>query len=190
MTGKNNIIQSLTSSVPTGTFSPTASSLAGWDANSNISANSVLQGYTSTALGTNVTLTVSSAYMQIFTGTTSNSIITLPVTSTLVLGQQFLIMNLATGHVSTVTVETSGGNILGVVTDPNAPMLCTCVAITGTGIASWSSAQLVNSNAGNNISFGTSSGASYSTGTNNVAIGYQAAQTVSTGTNNISIGSS
>lgn len=91
-------------------------------------------GYTTTATtaGT-TTLTASSTYLQFFTGSTTQTI-TLPVASTLTLGQQFRITNNSTG---TLTVNSSGGNL--VLTVPPATVaIITCILISGTSAASWS----------------------------------------------------
>lgn len=98
---------------------------------------------TATAAGT-TTLTAASASLQYFTGTTTQTVV-LPVTSTLVLGKQFRIVNNSTGR---VTVQSSGANTIqimggvgvGVTFAPGAPgteLILTCIAITGTGTASW-----------------------------------------------------
>jgi hypothetical protein len=115
------------------TTSPTATAFAGWDSNKNLSANNHIEGYatTATAAGT-TTLTVSSTYLQYFTGTTTQTV-QLPVTSTLVLGQQFLIENRSTG---VVTVQTSGSNTIKAM-EANSQLLVTCILITGTTAASW-----------------------------------------------------
>jgi len=84
--------------------SPTASTIAEWDANSNLSANSLIEGYLATATSSaTVTLTVASKRQQIFTGSVAQTVV-LPVTSTLVLGQQFLIVNNSS---ATLTLQAS-----------------------------------------------------------------------------------
>lgn len=116
------------------TTAPTASSFAGWDANKNLSGNNFIDGYatTVTAAGT-TTLTVSSAGVQNFTGTTTQTV-KLPVATTLVNGQSFVISNQSTGA---VTVETSGLNTL-VTVAANQTATVTCVNTAGgTGTASW-----------------------------------------------------
>jgi hypothetical protein len=115
------------------TTTPTATAFAGWDANKNLSANNHINGYATTvsAAGT-TTLTVASAYQQFFTGTTTQTVL-LPVTSTLVLGQQFLITNASSGI---VTVESSGANT--VIAQPgSSSYLYTCILTSGTTAASW-----------------------------------------------------
>lgn len=116
------------------TTAPTATAFAGWDVNSNLSANSFLSGYatTATAAGT-TTLTVSSPQQQFFTGTTTQNV-KLPVTSTLALGQSFVIANASTG---VVTVQSSGSNTV-VALQPNSGGTFTVVATSGTTAASWS----------------------------------------------------
>lgn len=121
---------------PTGTgvaTAATASTLALRDANGNLSAAGMLEGYstTATAAGT-TTLTVSSNYLQYFTGTTTQTV-TMPVASTLVLGQQWLIVNTSTGA---VTVQSSGSNTIVVIAAGTSAMV-TCILASGTGTASW-----------------------------------------------------
>jgi len=116
------------------TATPTATSWAGWDANKNLSANNLLEGYTTTATAAGTTtLVVGSAYQQYFTGTTTQTVV-LPVATTLANGQSFLITNLSTG---VVTVNTSGSNAIQAMA-ANTQLLVTCVNTAGgTGTASW-----------------------------------------------------
>lgn len=85
--------------LPTGTgvaSAATVSTLVARDANANIAFNNWIGGYTTTATAAGTTtLTVASANSQYFTGTTTQ-IVQLPVTSTLTLGHQFMIMNNST----------------------------------------------------------------------------------------------
>lgn len=116
------------------TTSPTASSFAGWDTNSNISAFNHINGYTTTATAAGTTtLLVGSKYSQYFTGTTTQTV-TLPVTSTLALGQQWEIVNLSTG---TVSVQSSGSNAVVAVAGGSRAVV-TCILTSGTSAASWS----------------------------------------------------
>ena len=115
------------------TTAPTASSFAGWDANSNLSANSFIDGYATTATSaTTTTLLVGSKHIQYFTGVTTQTVV-LPVTSTLVLGQQFVINNLSSGN---VTVQSSGANSIQVM-GQNSQLVVTCILTSGTDAASW-----------------------------------------------------
>jgi hypothetical protein len=115
------------------TTAPAATSWAGWDANKNLSANSLIEGYTTTATAAAITtLLVGSTYLQYFTGSTTQTV-QMPVTSTLVLGQQWRIVNLSTG---VVTITSSGGNtIQAMAAGSNA--VVTCIATSGTTAASW-----------------------------------------------------
>jgi hypothetical protein len=122
--------------LPTGTgvaSAGTASTLAARDASANITANNWLGGYATiaTAAGT-TTLTVASAYVQFFTGSSTQTV-TLPVASTLTLGHQFVIVNNSTGN---VTVNSSGGNAVVVLAGGTSVTL-TCVLVSGTTAASW-----------------------------------------------------
>ena len=113
---------------------PLASTFAGWDANSNLSASNHIEGYatTVTAAGT-TTLVVGSKFLQYFTGTAAQTVL-LPVASTLVLGQQFQVVNLSTG---TVSVQSSGANLVQAVTTGTTAVF-TCILTSGTTAASWS----------------------------------------------------
>lgn len=123
--------------LPTGTgvaSAATASTLAARDVNANLTANNHITGYTTTATtaGT-TTLTVASTQQQFFTGATTQTVV-LPVTSTLVLGQSYLIQNLSTG---TVTVQSSGANTITTV-PRGMSVSIVCILTTGTTAASWS----------------------------------------------------
>ena len=90
-------------------------------------------GYTTTATAAGTTtLTVSSTQQQFFTGSTTQTVV-LPVTSTLVLGQSFRIVNMSTG---VVTVNSSGGNAV-VAMVALAEVTVTCILTSGTTAASW-----------------------------------------------------
>ena len=117
-----------------GTSTPTASQIARYDANSNLSANNPIAGYatTVTAAGT-TTLTVASKYQQYFTGSTTQ-IVAMPVTSTLVTGQGWLLVNNSSGN---VTVNSSGGNLIQTMA-PGTRLILTCILTSGTTSASWS----------------------------------------------------
>lgn len=116
------------------TTAPTPTAFAGWDANSNFSANSFIPGYATTATsGGNLTLTVASQQLQYLTGTLTHTV-TLPVTSTLVLGQSFHIVNNSTQN---VTVNSSGGNLIQTM-GTGSSATYTVILTSGTTAASWS----------------------------------------------------
>lgn len=90
-------------------------------------------GYTTTATAAGTTtLTVSSTQQQFFTGSTTQTVV-LPVTSTLVLGQTFRIVNMSSG---VVTVNSSGGNAV-VAMVALSEVTVTCILTSGTSAASW-----------------------------------------------------
>lgn len=138
------------------TTTPTASAFAGWDANKNLSANNLLNAFTSTATAAGTTtLTVGSSQQQLFTGATTQTVV-LPVVTTLTNGFSYQIANQSTGS---VTVQTSGLNTL--VTLPTNTMITATVVNTagGTGTASWvydySSINTTGAAVVNSITFGT-----------------------------------
>lgn len=103
------------------------------DANSNITVNNAIEGYSSTATaGGTTVLTVASSYYQYFTGSLAQTI-TLPVTSTLTIGHTFNIINTSSG---TLTVNSSGGNAV-VVMAPSSQAVIKCISTSGTSAASW-----------------------------------------------------
>lgn len=116
------------------TTSPTASSFAGWDASANMSADSFIDGFrsTATAAGT-TTLVVGDVKYQEFTGSTTQTV-KLPVVTTMVNGQEFIITNLSSG---VVTLQSSGANTLQAMA-ANTSLRATVHDTTGgTGTASW-----------------------------------------------------
>lgn len=116
------------------TTAPTASSFAGWDANSNLSANNHINKLTSTATAAGTTtLTVASTYNQVFTGSTTQTLV-LPVASTLAAGQGFWIQNVSTG---VVTVQTSGSNSIQAMASNTSLFIDVINTAGGTGTASW-----------------------------------------------------
>jgi len=101
--------------------------------NGNAQANAFIPSYTitATAAGT-TTLTVASTQIQVFSGSTTQTVV-LPVTSTTALGHEYDLVNQSTG---TVTVQSSGAN--AVVTMPGGTFAHVNVALTsGTTAASW-----------------------------------------------------
>ena len=112
---------------------PTATTIASWDNNANLSANNFLAAYTTTVTAAaTTTLTVASTASQFFTGSTTQTI-TLPVTSTLVLGQHFYVVNNSSGA---VTIQSSGGNTIQIMAAGTTCNL-SCILTSGTSAASW-----------------------------------------------------
>lgn len=113
---------------------PTATAFAGWDANSNLSANNFLEG---TALVTNsggtTTLTVASAGQQIFSGATFQTI-EMPVVATLATGQAYRLINDSS---NALFVVSSGANAI-LTMQPLTSAVFTFNGTAGTTAASWS----------------------------------------------------
>jgi hypothetical protein len=119
------------------TYSGTALPLAngGTAATSAPAAMASLTGFTTTATAAGTTtLTNTSSYYQQFTGVTTQTV-TLPVTSTLVTGWTFHIVNNSTGN---VTVNSSGANLVITVL-PGTTAMCTCIGTALTTAADWES---------------------------------------------------
>lgn len=130
-TGSDSLIISTgNTSGPTITLSTNALAFAG---PSPTSPTQFINGYatTATAAGTTV-LTATSAQIQYFTGTSTQTV-TLPVVSTLVLGQSFEIVNRSTGN---ITVNSSGDNLVTTVRAGSSARIQT-ILVTGTTAASW-----------------------------------------------------
>jgi len=108
----------------------------GRDANANATVNNTIAGFatTATSAGT-LTLTNASGYIQVLTGASAHTVV-LPVATTMSAGQGFYILFKGTGT-STVTVQTSGGNSIAVISTTGFSYV-TCVDPNGgTGTASW-----------------------------------------------------
>ena len=117
------------------TYSGTALPLAngGTGKTSAPAAMANLMGFTSTATaGGTTTLTNTSSYYQLFTGSTTQTIV-LPVTSTLQTGWTFHICNNSTGI---LTVNSSGGNLVLAV-PVGTTVMYTCIGTTLTTAADW-----------------------------------------------------
>jgi hypothetical protein len=111
---------------------PTASTLAEWDANKNLSANALFSGYTTTATAAGTTtLTIASTQEQVFTGTTTQTV-KLPTTS-VAAGAEYVIVNQSTGA---VTVQSSGANTILVLSCGQSATFFS-LAATPTTAANW-----------------------------------------------------
>ena len=97
-------------------------------------ALAALLGFTTTATAAGTTtLTNTSTFNQIFTGSSTQTIV-LPVTSTLAQGWSYQVINNSTGN---LTVNSSGSNLVGVIL-PNSTAKIICILTSGTSAASWS----------------------------------------------------
>lgn len=114
----------------------TASNLAQFDTNKNLNPNNVNEGYTLTT-SLPYTLTVASTKIQVI-NMVASSTVTMPVVSTLVLGQSFLIINMVGSGGQ--TINSSGANAITVLASGTSVLL-TCVLTTGTTAASWAISQ-------------------------------------------------
>ena len=103
------------------------------DANGNVSNNSFIPGWatTATAAGT-TTLTVTSAYYQRFTGSTTQTVV-LPNATTMALGQGFIIDNDSTGN---LTLQDGSAGSLGIAVPGMAAFVF--LENNGTTAGSWS----------------------------------------------------
>lgn len=98
-----------------------------------INGGALALGYTTTATAAGTTtLTATSTPLQYFTGSTTQTVV-MPVTSTLLQGQAFTVVNTSTGA---VTVQSSGANSITVLAGGTSATL-TCILTSGTTAASW-----------------------------------------------------
>jgi hypothetical protein len=105
----------------------------GTGVNTAPAALAALSGFTTTATAAGTTtLTNTSSSYQLFTGTTTQTV-RLPVTSTLVTGWEFYLVNNSTGNVS---IQSSGANAV-ITLLPGTGTVCTCIGTTLTTAADW-----------------------------------------------------
>lgn len=110
-----------------------AVSQGGTGSNTAPKAMATLMGYTATATAAGTTtLTNTSSYFQLFTGTTTQTVV-LPVTSTLQTGWTYHIVNNSTGN---VTVNSSGANVV-ITVIPGTTVMVTCIGTSLTTAADW-----------------------------------------------------
>lgn len=122
---------------PTGTgvsSSSTAGTLMLRDTNSNTAIDNLFLGYqtVTTAAGT-TGFSADTVYQTYFTGSTTQTV-SLPTASSMVLGQQYNLVNNSTGA---VTVQSSGANTILVMAGGTTATF-TCILTSGTTAASWS----------------------------------------------------
>jgi hypothetical protein len=117
------------------TSAPTASVIMKRDANSNTQVNNLIEnGQEVVTSGTTTILVVGSPYTNIFTGTSTQTV-QLPAANTLILNQQFLVINNST---QSITVTNNGGStIQTMVTGSQAIFTVTNI---GSANGTWSSA--------------------------------------------------
>jgi hypothetical protein len=101
----------------------------------NPAINNISLGYATTVTsGTPIVLVAGSNYQQYLTGSTAQTV-TMPVASTLGLGQSFLVVNDSS---ATTTVNSSGGNLIESL-PAGSQAVFTVILASGTTAASWSS---------------------------------------------------
>ena len=130
---------------------PTASTLAEWDGNVNLSTNALFAALTSTATAAGTTtMTITSAETQVWTGTTTQTV-KLPTTS-VPAGAQYTIINQSSGNVS---VQSSGANAIltltGAASAPFSVGIFTALVATPTTAANWSYAQYASGTASGTV---------------------------------------
>jgi hypothetical protein len=135
--GANSVIGNATGSTATPSAvpmasAPTASAVAIRDANANLQANNFIENAVTTpTAGTTTTLTVSSAKIQQFTGSSTQTVV-LPAATTLVVGHQFYITNRSSGA---VTVNANGGGLIQTLA-ASSYAIFTCIN-NGTAAGTW-----------------------------------------------------
>jgi hypothetical protein len=118
---------------------PTASTLAEWDTNLNLSANVFATGVTSTATAggtTNLTVTTAAGLM-VWTGTNTQTV-TLPTTG-VVKGAQYSFVNQSSSSLTIQSSAAGGITVLaGAGSSPFQAVICTALQATPTTAAHWS----------------------------------------------------
>lgn len=118
---------------------PTASTLAEWDANKNLMSNVFALGVSSTATaGGTTNLTISTAAgLMVWTGTNTQTV-TLPTTG-VPQGAQYTFVNQSTGNLTVQSSAAGGITVLaGAGSSPFQAVICTALTATPTSAANWS----------------------------------------------------
>ncbi len=122
----------LETTLGTATTVPTASTIAKWDANVNLSANAFIPGFTTTATAAGTTvMTIASTEIQNWTGSTTQNV-NLPTTS-IVAGATYVFNNFSSG---VVTIRSSGANTI-VAMAANTSVRVTALVSSPTTAANW-----------------------------------------------------
>lgn len=125
----------------------------------------LINGFTTTATAAGITtLTVSSTYIQEFTGATTQTVV-MPVAATIVAGQSYYIINNSSGN---ITLQSSGANTILVMAG-NTSAIVTCVLNSGTTAASWNATYIVD--AGGGVAPGTINQLAWYSATGNTVSG-------------------
>lgn len=120
------------SQFPDGGNIQTNDTLVGLRAGANVRLNAFTPASTLATTGGTTTLLATSNREQIFTGTLTQTVL-LPVTSTLTLGQSYLIINNSSNN---ITVNASDSSLVFVLT-PNTQATITCVSTSNTSNVGW-----------------------------------------------------
>ncbi len=114
----------------------TGSTIAQRDSNGNLTVNNMVDGYATTATSAGTTnLSSNSAYQQYFTGSTTQTVKMPDVTSSVVTGQQWQIVNNSTGA---LTINPYGTSDLIVALSPGLRARLTCISTSSNAVGSWS----------------------------------------------------
>jgi len=123
------------------TSTPTANAIAQFDGNLNLSGNNLIGGFattTRTGIGTTYPLTVASAENQQYTASAAGDAVLLPLTTTLVAGMSYTIINNSSGAL-TVKDSTNTNTFYSVPVAYAVTFIC--VLNSGATVASWYIAQ-------------------------------------------------
>ena len=147
----------------TGTIA--TSPISGLDIVNKDYVDGLINGFTTTATAAGITtLTVSSTYIQEFTGATTQTVV-MPVAATIVAGQSYYIINNSSGN---ITLQSSGANTILVMAG-NTSAIVTCVLNSGTTAASWNATYIVD--AGGGVAPGTINQLAWYSATGNTVSG-------------------
>lgn len=111
----------------------TASNLVQWDNNSNLQSNNLTYGYAITATsGGTTTLTAASGRDQLFTGSSTQTVV-MPVTSSLSVNFTYFISNQSSGI---LTINASDGSLIKTLPSNNTALI-KCISTGVTSNAAW-----------------------------------------------------
>lgn len=158
---------------------PGTNAWAGWDINQNMSADNFIQGFTTrVTTGGTASINVNSKYVQEFTGTLTELVV-LPLTSDLIAGQSYYIINNSSGALNVIASDTSVIQVMAA----SSSLFLTCLSTSITSSAAWQATYIIDNSGSGTVNNGTQNQLTWYAATGNTVSGLTGANSASLVTN-------